>query len=264
MESLPLFHRLAGRPVLVVGTGDAADAKRRLVIEAGGVPVEAAGPDVRLAFVALEAGVEAEAEAARLRAIGLLVNVVDRPDLSDVTVPALVDRAPVTVAVGTGGASASLAKALKERLELLLPPGLGSLARAIRAARGDVARHHPGVAARRAFWAALLEPGGPLDPLADIGDPQEAIASALAGPAPAPPPARVEEIRLGPAGAEGLTLAELRRLAAADLIVHEEAVPAAVLALARRDAARLVGDSVPGDAAGRVVLLRACTAGPAR
>ncbi|MFN3371254.1 MAG: bifunctional precorrin-2 dehydrogenase/sirohydrochlorin ferrochelatase, partial [Sphingomonadaceae bacterium] len=200
MESLPLFHRLAGRPVLVVGTGDAADAKRRLVIEAGGVPVTEPGPDVRLAFVALETGAEAEAE--RLRALGLLVNVVDRPGLSDVTVPALVDRAPVTVAVGTGGASASLAKALKERLELLLPPGLGALARAIRAARSEVADRHPSVAARRAFWAALLEPGGPLDPLADIGDPQKAIASALAGPSPAPPPVQVDEIRLGPAGAE--------------------------------------------------------------
>ena len=116
MESLPLFHRLAGQPVLVVGEGEAAAAKARLIQEAGGIVVQALQPGVRLAFVALDDGAEAVAE--ELRAAGLLVNVVDRPALCDFTVPAIIDRAPVTVAVGTAGASAkpNPSEACPERL----------------------------------------------------------------------------------------------------------------------------------------------------
>lgn len=257
MESLPLFHRLAGQPVLVLGAGEAAEAKRRLVADAGGRPVETVEPGVRLAFVAPDD--EAEAVAQSLRDGGLLVNVVDRPELCDFTVPAIVDRAPVTIAVGTGGASASLAKALKERLELIVPPGLGALARAIFEARASVARRHPTVAARRAFWAGLLAPGGPLDPLADIADPAAVIAAG---------PGTVAETRpltldLAAPGADparfdvgSLTLANLRALAAADLVIHPPGTPASLLAFVRRDARRLVGDALPAGASGRVVRLR--------
>ncbi len=254
MEALPLFLDVRGRPVLVLGDGQAADAKRRLVSDAGGVPVERLGPEVRLAFVALTEG--AEAAAADLRARGLLVNVVDRPELCDVTVPAIVDRAPVTVAVGTAGASASLAKALKERLELMLPSGLGALATAIRALRPQVAARHATAAERRAFWARLLAPGAPLDPLSPAADPEGAIRAALAGAQPAPA-AEVRVIRVPAAGAEALTLGDVRALAAADLVVHDPDCPAEVLALARRDAARATGTEAPPGAIGRVVVLTA-------
>jgi uroporphyrin-III C-methyltransferase/precorrin-2 dehydrogenase/sirohydrochlorin ferrochelatase len=259
MESLPLFHRLAGRPVLVLGAGEAADAKRRLVADAGGRPVADLEPAVRLAFVALDDGAEAEAVAGSLRARGLLVNVVDRPELCDFTVPAIVDRAPVTVAIGTGGASASLAKALKERLELILPAGLGALAGAIRAARDGVARRHTSVAARRAFWAGLLAPGGPLDPLTDIADPAAAIE---AGPGVAANPSAVTLDLAAPDGdparfdVETLTLKDLRALAAADLVLLPPSAPAALLAFVRRDAARRAGDALPADVRGRIVCIR--------
>lgn len=252
MEALPLFHRIAGQPVLVVGAGAAADAKRRLVVEAGGVPVTDEGR-ARLAFVAMETG--AEAEAARLRTLGLLVNVVDRPELCDFTVPAIVDRAPVTVAIGTVGASASLAKALRERLELLLPGHLGALADAIRDARGAVAARLPTVAARRAFWAGLLGPGAPLDPLAPAAVPADAIRAALRGDVPETGETVVLDLPEG--GAEALTLAELRRLAAADLLVLDGDVPGDVLALARRDAARVAAACPPPGATGRILILRA-------
>ncbi len=252
MEVLPLFLVLRGRPVLVLGEGEAADAKRRLVLEAGGTPVGEPGPDVRIGFVAVAEG--AEALAAALRARGLLVNVVDRPELCDFTVPAILDRAPVTVAIGTGGASASLAKALKERLALLLPPQLGALAVAIRDARAEVAQRLAGVRDRREFWARLLAPGAPLDPLAPSPDPASAIAAALAGAGPTR--AGVTAITLSHEGADALTLAELRALASADLVVHPADCPADVLALARRDSARLVGDAPPPGATGRVVVLR--------
>lgn len=252
MESLPLFHRLEGRPVLVLGDGEAAAAKARLVDEAGGTVVREMVDGVRLAFVAVEDG--AEAAAADLRAHGLLVNVVDRPELCDFTVPALVDRTPVLVAIGTGGASASLSKALKERLEVWLPATLGGLAAAIRKARAVVAAVHRDVPARRDFWARVLAPGGALDPLVPQADPVAAIAAALGGGGGAED--RLDDIVVSDSGADALTLRELRLMAQADIVLHEAGVPAEVLALIRRDAARRVGTVVPEGFSGRVVRIR--------
>ena len=130
MNSLPLFHRIADRKVVVLGMGEAADAKRRLVERAGGICVgEAEAHHAQLAFVVLDDEVEAKAAAMRLRGKGLIVNVTDRPALCDFTVPSIVDRDPVIVAVGTGGASAGMAKMLRLRLERFLPQTLGLLAR---------------------------------------------------------------------------------------------------------------------------------------
>jgi len=252
VESLPLFHRLVGQKVLVLGTGEAADAKTRLVQEAGGIVVQAPGPGVRLAFVAMDEGAEAESD--RLRALGMIVNVVDKPSLCDFTVPAIIDRSPVVVAIGTGGASASLAKALKERLELLLPVGLGALATAIKASRREVAARHGSVPQRRAFWAGAFAPNGPLDPFHDVVDPERAIARALEGQAADAASRTVIEI--GPDGAEALTLRELRRMAGADLVIVSDGIGADVLALVRRDATRISADTFPEDAKGRLVLLR--------
>lgn len=252
MESLPLYHRLSGTKVLLRGEGDAADAKARLIREAGAEPVAEPEAGVRLAFVALEDGAE---EAAReLRAQGLLVNVVDRPDLSDFIVPAIVNRTPVVLAIGTGGASASLSKALKERFELLLPTSLGALANAIRQARPSVAAVHAGVPERRGFWAGLLAAGAPLDPLAPPADPAEAISRALVDAVAAEP--RQDVIVVGTAGADALTLRELRLMAQADLVLHEPGVPIEVLALVRRDANRRVGTEAAEGEGGRVVIIR--------
>ena len=139
LPSLPLFHRLVGQPLVVLGHGEAAEAKRRLVVRAGGKVIEdlAEGIDsgARLAFIAHEDELACEADAIRARGAGLLVNVVDKPALCDFTTPSIIDRAPVLIAVGTGGASAGLAKALRLRLERLLPQGLGALAEALYAAR---------------------------------------------------------------------------------------------------------------------------------
>src|SRR6478609_8700573 len=166
MRSLPLFHQVAGQPVIVLGEGEAAEAKRRLVERAGGIVVEDDDREARLAFVALE---RPELATVRLKARGVLVNVTDRPELCDFTVPSVLDRDPVLLAVGTSGASAGLAKQLRLRLEALLPADLGQLAEALHAARDALRARWPVAADRRRALDAALAPNGALDPLAQGG-----------------------------------------------------------------------------------------------
>jgi len=237
---LPVLVRLAGRPVILLGEGEGADAKRRLLLRAGAVPVGEDDADARLAIVAIEEEAQAVAAVDRLRGRGVLVNAVDRPDACDFTLPAVVDRAPVLVAVMTGGASAGLAAALRQRLEALLPAGLGRLADALFAGRGRLRQRFPGGADRRRALAAAMAAGGPLDPLGD-GD----AGTWLADPKPvSAPPARLA-LRSG--DPDELTLRQARMLASADRLYHRANVPLAVLDRARADAERVECDLWPGD-----------------
>lgn len=261
IAALPLFHRIADRPVVVLGTGEAAEAKRRLVERAGGVVVislaEGIAAGARLAFVAHDDDAQAEADVARARDAGLLVNATDRPALCDFTVPSILDRAPVLVAVGTGGASAGLAKQLRLRLETLLPQSLGALARGLAEARGALRARFPDPGDRRRALDAALEPGGALDPLTDGG--ADRIAGWLAG-ATAGRSERVE-IALRSNDPEDLTLREARLLGAADVVIHDPCVADAILNRARADAARCVlPDTRPHP--GLVVVLRAAGSSP--
>ena len=245
--SLPLFHRIAGQPVIVLGAGEVAEARRRLVERAGGRVVDDLDRGIvegaRLAFIADTD--EPAADAAALRAAGLLVNVADQPALCDFTVPAVVDRAPVLVAVGTGGASAGLAKALRLRLEALLPPGLGALAKGLYEARAALRARFPDAGNRRRALDAALAEAGALDPLREGAGVAAWLNDADAGEAP-----RIVEIRLLSANPEDLTLREARLLGSADFIAHEPGVPADVLARARADAGRR--QIAPGASAGMV------------
>ncbi|MEA3538505.1 MAG: siroheme synthase [Pseudomonadota bacterium] len=249
MDQLPVFLNLKGMSVLLVGDGEAAEAKRRLIEAAGGVITS--DPDAaRIAFIAADAG---PADVAVLHAQGLLVNVVDRPDLCDFTVPAIIDRSPVIVAIGTGGASATLAKALRERLEAMLPAALGDLARSIRAARARVTDARPTPSGRRRFWDRLLASGGALDPLRDVPDPDARIDAALA--LSDTRDAERHEIVLASDDPDDLTLRQLRLLSRADTIVHGNDVPTAILDRSRRDAVRLTEDII-GDRPGLTIILR--------
>lgn len=252
IQSLPLFHRIAGQTVIVLGEGAAAEAKRRLVERAGGTVSSDAEADARLAFVALD---DPGPAAARLRARGLLVNVPDRPVLCDFTVPSILDRSPVLIAIGTGGASAGLAKALRLRLETLLPESLGALARSLGEARRAMRARWPGEADRRRALDAALGPGGTLDPL--ILQSADRVPDWLADAAD-PHAGTVTEFRLTSSDPDDLTLRQLRLLGSAEVIAHAPDVPQAILALARADAARVVldGSDLPATLPPSAVVLR--------
>ena len=242
MEQLPLFLNLRGRTVVRVGEGEAADAKARLIARAGGRIVPAWEEGAAIAFVALDDEDEARAAAAALRAQGLLVNVVDRPDLCDFTTPAIVDRAPVTIAIGTGGASAGLAKAVRQRIEVLLPARLGALASALHAARDMMKARWPTSADRRRAIDAALASGGALDPLDN--DAADKLEIWLAGDT-LTRPSRLETIHLASVDPDELTLRAARLLGEADHIFHPANTPAAILDRARADAVRHVADAPP-------------------
>ena len=257
MRALPLFHRITDRPVVVLGKGLAAEPKRRLVERAGGVVVtdldQGLAQGARLAFIAHDERERCEQDAARARAAGLLVNVVDRSELCDFTTPSILERDPVMLAIGTDGASAGLAKQLRLQLEMLLPAGLGRLASALAASREAIRRRWPDAASRRRGLDRALSPGGPLDPLVEVGQAQ--VAAWLAGSAPIKP-ARVHSFALSSPDPDDLTLRQARLLGSADAVIAQPGVAPEILARARADAMRLAwpqdGD-LPG---GLVVILR--------
>ena len=231
LHSLPLFVRLAGRPVILLGEGEAADAKRRLLERAGALIV---GEDATasLAIVAIDDEAEALAAVARLKARGLLVNAVDRPEHCDFTTPAIVDRVPVLIAIGTGGVSAGLAAALRQRLEALLPANLGVLAERLQAARSALRQRYPDGGERRRALGAAMAAGAPLDPLGGDADVERWLSADQAREA------GYVRIVLTSVDPDDLTLRQARSLANADRVLHHPGVPFAILDRARADAVR--------------------------
>jgi uroporphyrin-III C-methyltransferase/precorrin-2 dehydrogenase/sirohydrochlorin ferrochelatase len=266
----PVSLRLSGERVLVVGGGEAAVAKIRLLLACGaeidvvaGAPCDdldaMAGDDAirlhrrafeaadltgaRLCLVALDDPAEAAEMIHAARAAGVLVNAVDRPALSDFIVPAMVDRAPITVAIGTGGAAPALARDLRSRVEAAIPPGFSGVAALCRDWRDPVAKALPKRDARRRFWDAALD--GPEVTAALDGDHAEAerligarLDAARRGGS-IPPTGRASLVGAGPGDPELLTLRALRVLKRADVVLYDALVEPSVLDLARRDARRI-------------------------
>jgi len=235
LAALPIFVKLAGRPVILIGAGEAADAKRRLLDRAGAQIVDEGG-SAALAIVAVD---DPEPVVARLRARGVLVNAVDRADLCDFTLPAIVDRDPVLVAIGTGGVSAGLAAALRQRLEAVLPASLGGFARALAAARPAMRDRWPDPGERRRALGTAL--AGPLDPLAAQSN--GAVERWLGDPAATAP--GFQHFALTSPDPDQLTLHQARALAQADRVFHRADVPESILDRARADAARIACDAPP-------------------
>ncbi len=250
LQSLPLFHRIHGQSVLVLGDGAAAEPKRRLVERAGGKVIEdqarAIDEGVRIAFVAHDDQKACEVAAINLRCAGMLVNVVDRPDLCDFTTPSILDRNPVLIAVGTGGASAGLAKHIRLRLERILPQTLGNLATKLFAARPALREQYPNGAERRRALDDALREGGALDALA-VGSDAKVDQWLSAHTSTTEP--MTAEFTLTSHDPEDLTIKQARLLGEADTVCADPNIPAKLLARARADAQRITCD---GKACGRV------------
>ncbi len=267
MDFLPIFLNIKGARCVVVGGGAVAARKAGLLAGCGAQVVivapelgetlvaERADGRIRhiaapfepshldgatLAIAATDDRATNEAVSREAQARAIPVNVVDSPELCSFVVPAIVDRSPLVVAVSTGGASPVLARLVRARLETLLPAAYGRLAQLARDLRDRVKRHFSSVPLRRIFWEKLL--GGPFSDLVLAGKDGEAerlFEAQLAGTADAPPRGEVYLVGAGPGNPDLLTFRALRLMQQADVVVHDNLVPPAIVELCRRDAERI-------------------------
>ena len=267
VQHFPIFLRLAGRRVVVSGTGQAAVAKLRLLLKTD-AEIAVFGPDpepdilslhrdgalrhddrrlegadldgAALIYCASEDPTEDARAAALARRQGIPVNIVDNLEDSDFITPAIVDRDPVTIAIGTEGTAPVLARSLKAAFEAQLPASLGPLARIGQAFRSKC-ESVPAGRMRRALWSEFFLRRGPQG-YAREGEngARAALRSLLDEAATATRAAGlVSFVGAGPGDPELLTLKARNRLHDADIVVHDRLVSAQVLELARREAERV-------------------------
>jgi uroporphyrin-III C-methyltransferase/precorrin-2 dehydrogenase/sirohydrochlorin ferrochelatase len=266
LSVFPAFHKVAGQPVLVVGDGAEALAKVRLLRETeAAIRLVSAFPSLELAALAAEAGLEHRARPFRpedvegsvlvfaatgereadatvvavARQARIPVNAVDIPDLCDFYTPAIVNRAPVAVAIGSTGAGPVLAQKLRARIEAMLPVRLGALARLGGSFRAAAEHVLPKGQPRRRFWSAFFEGCVADAALAGRTDEARRLASRLLSQNGGEERGFVWLVGAGPGAADLLTLRAQRLLQEADVIVHDALVPETVVAMGRRDAERI-------------------------
>ena len=263
MDHFPIFLATTGRRIVVSGGGDAALAKLRLLLKTSArITVFAQAPAAEIVAWAEEkrltlvtrafdhgdticaalfyAANEDDAEDARTAAIaraeGALVNVVDNLADSQFITPAIVDRDPVTVAIGTEGAAPVLARAIKADLEARLPTGLGTLARIGKAFRA-AANALPFGRARRDFWQDYYFNAGPKAMSAGEEQIQPALETLLDAHLNKTSRAgHVAFVGGGPGDPELLTLKARRALDEADVVIYDRLITPEILELARREA----------------------------
>jgi len=265
----PLFARLVGRKVLVVGGGAVAERKVRALLSAGAV-VQIGAPaltrqlaawadagainwyegsfeaawleDVWLVLAATDSAVVNEAVRFEADKRRLWTNVVDDPELSLFHVPAVVDRSPLTIAISSGGAAPMVARRVRERIESLFDHSLGQLTALLACNRERIVAAYPDLNARRDFYDRICDDS--LEGLFRQGRDEEAEAllhSHLRSPARLETKKRITLLYCPPAQPGSMTLDGLRALNLADVLVAaagEESAP--LLDLARRDAERCV------------------------
>ncbi len=259
LDSFPAYFPLAGRKVVIAGSGEAADNKARLFDGSPATLVRVDGPaaflpgtysGAVLAFIAGDDEVFLQAAAGAARAARVLVNVVDKPAMSDFNTPAVIDRGEVVAAVGTGGASPTLATKLRNDIEAQVPEGSGRVAALLRKFQDEVRGALPAMHERRAFLRDAVV--GEAAQAAMAGDMDK--AGTLFRQALAKGGGREGKVRFiaGKGPSDLLTLRALRALGAADVLIADEGADAEVVTLARRDVHRL--DPAQTDAAALVAL----------
>lgn len=275
MKTFPMFLRMENRTVVIVGGGEQAAQKCRLILKTEARIVVAAQTleeelaalhnagrimwhtgaiaptlfaDTALVFVATGCPGADAALHALAKEAGALVNVVDAPDLCDAITPSIVDRDPVVIAIGTEGTAPVLGREIKTRIEEMLEPRLGDLAALSGRLRGAVAQRVPR-AARRDFWRWVFN-GTPRQTHAR-GAEREAAALLKAAIARggAPGSQSAGSVALVGAGAgrrDLITMRGVQRLQEADVIFHDRLIDADILEYARRDAERVCVGKAPG------------------
>lgn len=264
MDHFPIFLSLKQNRVVLSGGGEAAKAKLRLLLKTSAkIEVFAEQPDLEITewartkrlrlvqtpltaelikgaalfYAANEDASKDHKVAALARSVGVLVNIVDNLQDSQFITPAIVDRDPVTVAIGTEGTAPVLARAIKADIETRLPSTVGILARLANSFRSKV-EVLPFGRKRREFWSEFFFSVGPRA-LADGGE--ERVKSGLVDLLDSHQSSRkasghVAIVGSGPGDPELLTLKARKALDTADVVIYDRLVGAPILELARREA----------------------------
>lgn len=275
MDYFPAFLRLRGKRCLLVGGGDVAVRKARLLLDAG-AEVTVVAPRLGPAFGELAADAPLKHVAREVTAsdvighwlvvcatdspaiqhlvveaaesAGIFCNCVDSAANSTYITPAIVDRSPVIVAVSSAGAAPVLARMIRAKIEAMVPASVGRLAEYARGWRKRVNAGIGDLSARRRFWERFCT--GRVAASIDVNDTRSADAEAAAlldeAGRRGPPRGQAWLVGAGPGDPGLLTLRALQVLQVADVIVHDRLVSDEVLALARRDADRIAVGKAPG------------------
>lgn len=276
MDQLPVFFNVKDRWVAVVGGGMAAARKAEIALQAGArvkvfaericeefneleagerlaavprVPLAEDLDGCALVYCASEDMSQNHAAHASAKTARVPCNVVDVPELCDFTMPSIVDRSPIVIAVSTAGTSPILGRMIKARLETLLPASYGRAAALVGRYRKKVADTLKDFQQRRRFWERILD--GPVVDLELAGQHAEAVAEFDAQLEAA---ARGVELRhqgevylvgAGPGDPDLLTFKALRLMQRADVVLYDRLVGEGILNLVRRDAERVYVGKVP-------------------
>ncbi len=267
MDFLPVFLNIKGKPCLIVGGGEVAARKARLLLRAG-ARVTVVAPALSRALqelltqskithralefsahdldgcvlaIAATDDINVNQRVSELAAQkNIPVNVVDNPALCTFIMPSIVDRSPVMIAVSSGGAAPVLTRLLRARLETLIPAAYGRLAALVAEFRGKVKQRFEKPDQRRRFWESVLH--GAIAERVLSGQEQAARASlqtALESGAGADVTGEVYLVGAGPGDPDLLTFRALRLMQQADVVLYDRLIPDQILNLVRAEAERI-------------------------
>ncbi|EKS1844396.1 uroporphyrinogen-III C-methyltransferase [Cronobacter muytjensii] len=266
MDHLPIFCQLRNRACLLVGGGDVAERKARLLLEAGatltvnalafapqfeawaeqGMLTLAPGAfDARLlddCWLVIAATDDDEvnnavSDAAEARRI--FCNVVDAPKQASFIMPSIIDRSPLMVAVSSGGTSPVLARLLREKLEALLPQHLGKVAGYAGQLRRRVKHTFTSMSERRRFWEKFFVNDRLAQSLANNDEQAVTRITETLLNEPLDDRGEVVLVGAGPGDPGLLTLKGLQQIQQADIVVYDRLVSDEIMNLVRRDADRV-------------------------
>lgn len=265
MKYFPLFHQLKNTRCLIVGGGNVA-LRRAKLLQGSGAIVDVVAPNIlpELELVVSKASGHSIKQmfdksqlnkgytfviaatddkavnkmvAEHAKANGILVNVADNPDACDFTFPAILERSPLTVAISNNGASPVLSRLLKQQIDAYLPKRFDDLARFVGENRERVKQSIDDESTRKSFWENVLQSRIAQSILA--GKSAKALQTfehALAAPEAFIQQGEVYLIGAGPGDPELLTLRALRLLQQAQVVLHDRLVSPEIMALVNKNA----------------------------
>lgn len=168
----------------------------------------------------------------------LLTNVVDQPELCNYITPAIIDRAPMIIAMSSSGSAPILLRMLREQIEKTLPYGYGKLADFSFKFRDHVKARVKSIRERRTFWERTLRGSIGQNILAGkTTQAEQQLIASLQTQTPAPE-GEIVFIHTGDGNPDNLTLNAHREMQFADAVFYDQEVNSDIIEYIRRDASK--------------------------